>query len=153
MRLNKVYNDAITVGSWVVPFRSEHLSGSRAYKSPIAIVVSVNPFHLMSECGGMYWCKDIKRDNFYVVDNKKRELPQKVVERMRKVGLNIPDEALNPTEMSLWSFRVLQNDPKLEFYVDGTFKTHARSIGHAYDKLKNRFPHATITQILEENEV
>lgn len=152
MKVKHQFNDSIEVGSWVAPFRSDHLLHSKGYCSPLAVVVSLEPFHLMSTCGSMYWFSNIKRDNFYVIDNKRRAIPPIIVEKMKKYGLDVPKEALEPTEMSLWSFRVFQDDPKLEFCVDGVFKVKAMSLSHAYDKLRNKFQHASITQILDENE-
>lgn len=148
-----IENDSMEVGSWVAPFRSEHLVGGRSYRNPLAIVVCLDPFRLMSECGTTYWCKDIKRDNFYVIDRKRREIPEVVLEKMKKYGLKVPENAEHVGELYEFSFRVYQDDPKLEFSIDGTFKTRAKSVGHAYDKLKNKFPNASITVVIDETEV
>lgn len=152
MKAKRHFNDSMEIGSWVAPFRSDHLLHSKGYCSPFAVVVSLEPFHLMSTCGKMYWFSNIKRDNFYVIDNKRRALPHEIVSKMQKFGLEVPKEALEPTEMTFFAFRVFQDDPKLEFSVDGVFKVKAMSLGRAYDTLRKKFTHASITQILDENE-
>jgi len=144
MAKRHLYNDGMVVGSWVAPFRSQHLGGFKKYKNPLAIVVSLDPFRLISNCGEVYWYNGINRDNFYVIDSKVREIPEPVVKRMKREGIAIPDTKNTAIEVSTFSFRIITEG---EVSLNGTVNVIEKSFEDAKKKILSAHPNAKVELI------
>lgn len=135
----------LKIGQIVVNKRGCLRSGAEAYDS--AVVVNLKPLQLMSIEGDMFWSGSYHNceDEFVVIEsNFGGYLPDAVVERMKREGLEVPAYAVNPEKPLIWEFTVVY-EGDLEFTGSGTVS--ARTVGMAEKVIRNRFPKCTITQI------